>query len=307
MGSPAGPPRVEELDSISLLLIGPGGAAHCFAVELNAEAGPARHLDVTVAVLERSGDDIEGLVVVVRVVRMADLRRRRDEVEAGGGADPELAVAVDSEAKPKNVADGGEFLRLGDAAPEVEINEDDVECLQRQRRRHVGEADDGLVCRERDLGDAAANPCHPFEIPGGVLDILDIEFSHLAYRGDRDRHRPGLVGIEPKPLNRLGVGLAQQSERRQLLVRGKDATLELDSAEAVLLNQQAVAFADRLWARLASLPVLFVAVEDVRNELDSLPIGAAPELRDWLVEGLAEDVPAGHLDSGADVLQLGHL
>src|SRR5205823_9172237 len=84
------------------------------------------------------------------------------------------------------------------------------------------------------------------------------------------------------------------------------AVLQLHVAEAVAVAQLERVLRDRLRVAQPALVVEgAIAVEDVRGELDPLALDPAPEVAAALAEGLADDVPARHLDRGAGELECG--
>ena len=91
-------------------------------VKAHPEPRALRHTEPTILELERLGDHIAHLIVVVGIVAMGHHRRRGPEVERSRRTNPQITVTMDGHAKVEGLADRGNLLRLRDTTPEVEIN-----------------------------------------------------------------------------------------------------------------------------------------------------------------------------------------
>ena len=162
------------------------------------------------------------------------------------------------------------------------------------------EGNDTHVRRQRHLG-FARNLGHPVEPGCGIFEIFD-DAVELGGYPDGCVDSPGGVGIQPQ--RQLRERLPERLDSGDLLVGRKDAALDLDCPEAVLvdhlsgLTNQSVRI-DRLAPFVGLLAGMSCPlVEQIRTERNGVPNLAAEQVGHRSTQDLALHVQARDLEGG---------
>ena len=281
---------------LQVVLVIPG---HLVAIQLDAEAWPFRHRERTADVREWLGHDIVGLMVIVRVDSIRQIGGRSREVDGGRRRDPQLAVAVHAQADLERLAHARELLIARQAAPVVDVRQDDVDAARFYGKRDLVEVDHAHVGGQRHR-DVASQQRHAFDAPSQILGVLELHVHQPPERVDGRADRPRGVGIEAEA--DVGEPLAQQPQRARLLLGPQDSALQLEHLEAVVCDELLGIGHERFWRVLAAAAVgAGVAVEEIPGARHLVTEPAAQQRAHGALQHLPHDVPAGHVDRSDDV------
>src|SRR5581483_2290825 len=199
------------------------------------------------------------------------------------------------------IADGHHALILAEAAPEVNVGQDDIHTAHANTGRQLVPCYQAHICGEGNVA-RLTDLAHALQVPGGVFQILQVDSfgTKRTQHTQRSLHGPG--GIRVPSNGGFGEMFAEETNGRELTLGRQDSALEFQDAKAVALDEFLRPREHRLRRVLTAdfAVVALISVEKVCGHFDAVADLTSQKRADGPAERLAGGIEEGHLDPGAN-------